>query len=486
MNLKVTIVKKYFGKDNLLFVFPDKDAALKSLKNTLNKEEKDFLIKQLADTKNGFVSINRLNRMLFIQIIHKGKKQEYQVVEELRKTGNKIISLSNEHKLESIIIVGERIPKNYVLALTEGIALSSYQFLKYKSKASDAAHSLKTLQICSDVINQKQLQHLILLTDAVYTCRDFVNEPVCNMNSVMFSKQVAALFKNTEATVDILNKSKIEALKMNGLLAVNKGSVDPPAFIIIEWKPLNHHNKKPYVFVGKGLMYDTGGINVKTAAGMETMKCDMAGGAAVVSTLYAIANAKMPFHVVGLVPVTDNRPAGNSLVPGDIITYSDGTHVEVLNSDAEGRLILADGLIYAKRYKPQLVITLATLTGSAHAAIGKYGIVGMKQKAQKDFREIQHAGDEVFERVVEFPFWDDYDELIKSDTADIKNIGGPVAGAITAGKFLAHFAQYPFIHLDIAGPAFNDKKDNYRGAGGSGVGVRLLYDFMERKLKIFL
>lgn len=213
---------------------------------------------------------------------------------------------------------------------------------------------------------------------------------------------------------------------------------------------------------------------------MENMKNDMAGGAAVVSALYAVARTKLPVHVVGLVPLTDNRPAGNALVPGDIIEYSDGTTVEVLNSDAEGRLILADGMIFAKKFHPSLVITIATLTGSAQSAIGKYGIVSMHQQAQKYFKNIQSAGDSVFERVVEFPFWDDYDELIKSNIADIKNTGGPYGGAITAGKFLAHFANYPFIHLDIAGPAFNDKKDSYRGTGGSGVGVRLLYEFIKR------
>lgn len=410
-----------------------------------------------------------------------GKNTEHLVIEEMRKAGHRVLMLADEHKLESITLYSEDAGQKSIMAFAEGVALSAYQFLKYRSKASEAAHSLKALHICSKSIVEKQLQHLLLLTEAVHICRDLVNEPVCNMNSLIFSKQVAELFKNTEARVEILNRPKIEALKMNGLLAVNKGSVDPPAFIIIEWEPRQHKNKKPYVFVGKGLMYDTGGINVKTAAGMDTMKCDMAGGAAAVSALYAISRAKLPVHVIGLIPVTDNRPSGNSLVPGDIIDYSDGTKVEVLNSDAEGRLILADGLIYAKKYKPQLVVTIATLTGAAFAAIGKYGIVGMQQKAQKEFKDIQASGNLVFERIVEFPFWDDYDELIKSDVADIKNVGGKVAGAITAGKFLAYFTKYPFIHLDIAGAAFYDKKDSYRSAGGTGVGVRLLYDFIERK-----
>jgi len=154
-----------------------------------------------------------------------------------------------------------------------------------------------------------------------------------------------------------------------------------------------------------------------------------------------------------------------------------------LNSDAEGRLILADGLIYANKYKPELVITLATLTGAAHAAIGKYGIVAMGKDSETEFQDLQKSGNEIFERLVEFPFWEEYDELIKSDIADIKNIGGSVAGAITAGKFLAHFAKCPIIHLDIAGPSFNEKPDNYRCQGGSGVGVRLLFNFIQNKSK---
>ncbi len=483
MKLRIQIEKELPQNDTMVILSGNTEQALKKAKTLLSNDELAYLKKRINDANKGLIAINRLKQHVFFHVMKTGRKTEDIQLEELRRAGCKLVSLADEFKIETVAVITENKNQKHLLAFAEGVALSSYQFLKYKSKAAETAHSLKTLTICSKSVNEKHLEHLLSLTNAVYVCRDFVNEPVCNMNSVIFSKAVVALFKNTEASVDVLNKSKIEALKMNGLLAVNKGSVDPPAFIIIEWKPQKHTNKKPYVFVGKGLMYDTGGINVKTAAGMETMKCDMAGGAAVVSALYAIATAKMPVHVVGLVPVTDNRPTGNSLVPGDIITYSDGTTVEVLNSDAEGRLILADGLIYAKKYKPQLVITLATLTGAAHAAIGKYGIVGMKQKAQKEFKDMQLAGDTVFERIVAFPFWEDYDELIKSEIADIKNIGGPYAGAITAGKFLAHFSKYPFIHLDIAGPAFNDKKDNYRGAGGSGVGVRLLYDFMERKSK---
>jgi leucyl aminopeptidase len=182
--------------------------------------------------------------------------------------------------------------------------------------------------------------------------------------------------------------------------------------------------------------------------------------------------------VVALVPATDNRLNGNAYVPGDIITMMDGTTVEVLNTDAEGRMILADALTYAKKYDPLLVIDLATLTGAAEAALGKIGIAGMQHKAEAFFPKLVKSGFRVCERIAEFPFWDDYEELLKSEIADLKNIGGRYAGAITAGKFLQHFTAYPWIHLDIAGPAFLDKRDSYRTVGGTGVGVRLLFDFI--------
>jgi leucyl aminopeptidase len=271
---------------------------------------------------------------------------------------------------------------------------------------------------------------------------------------------------------------------MGGLLAVNRGSLDPPTFSILTWKPENARNKKPFVLVGKGVVYDTGGLSLKpTLDSMDYMKCDMAGAAAVAATLYALAGNKVPVYVVGLIPSTDNRPDGNAYVPGDVIRMFNGSTVEVLNTDAEGRMILADALAWSDRYKPRLVINVATLTGAAHAAIGKYGIVSMGNAGKAEMEKLRESGDRVAERIAEFPFWSDYDELLKSDVADLKNIGGKYAGAITAGKFLEHFTKSPFIHLDIAGPAFNKTKDSYRGKGGSGIAVRLLYDFLKKQQK---
>jgi leucyl aminopeptidase len=279
-------------------------------------------------------------------------------------------------------------------------------------------------------------------------------------------------------SVEVFNKKKIEALKMGGLLAVNKGSVDPPTFSILTWKPENAVNDHPIVLVGKGVVFDTGGLSLKpTQDSMDYMKCDMGGAAAVAGAIYAAAKSKLPVWLVGLIPATDNRPDGNAYVPGDVITMHGGTTVEVLNTDAEGRMLLADALSYAKRYDPELVIELSTLTGSAQMAIDKFGMVGMGNASREIMENIKECGEYCSERVAEFPFWDEYKELLKSDIADLKNIGGKYAGAITAGKFLEHFTDYPYIHLDIAGPSFNKVLFNYRGKGGSGVGVRILFHY---------
>ncbi|HEY4798264.1 MAG TPA: peptidase M17, partial [Bacteroidia bacterium] len=225
----------------------------------------------------------------------------------------------------------------------------------------------------------------------------------------------------------------------------------------------------------------TGGLSLKpTPNSMDYMKCDMAGSAAVGGAMYAIAKAKLPVHVIGLVPATDNRPGGNAYAPGDVIRMYDGQMVEMLNADAEGRMILADALSYAKEYSPELVIDLATLTGAAAAAIGSFGIVAMGTAGENAKNKLKNSGNSTYERLAEFPFWDEYDELIKSDIADMKNMGGPYGGAITAGKFLARFIDYPWMHFDIAGPAFLQARDSYRGKGGTGIGVRLLFDFFKK------
>jgi leucyl aminopeptidase len=285
--------------------------------------------------------------------------------------------------------------------------------------------------------------------------------------------------------VEVLNKGKIEALKMGGLLAVNRGSVDPPVFCIMEWKPANHLNEKPIVLVGKGIVYDTGGMNLKTGESMDGMKGDMAGAAIVNGVMHTIAATEIPLHVIGLVPATDNRPGGNAYVQGDIITMHNNMTVEIGNTDAEGRLVLADAISYASKYVPEIIIDIATLTGSAAMTFSDQAVALMTNADRKYIDVMQESGNETYERIAELPFWDEYGELIKSDVADIRNVGtGRQAGAIIAGKFLERFAGAPLIHLDIAGTDLLKKDDYYKLKPSPATGLRLLAAFLRKTAAI--
>ena len=450
-----------------------KETKLDQLKFT--KSELEYLKKSVLEDQK-IIAINHFYKCSYFVVVEE-KNEKHLTKEFIRKKASKLIGQINDQKIQEIAIINYTKIKDAALTFAEGLVLSNYQFLKYYTDAKTKKSKLKAIVL----INEKKdtLKGLENNLKAVYLARDLVNEPVSFLNAVQLSKEIQKFAEEAGFTVEVFNKKKIESLRMGGLLAVNKGSIDPPTFSILQWKPKDAVNKKPLVLVGKGVVYDTGGLSLKpTANSMDQMKCDMAGAAAVIGTFYSLAKNNIPFYVVGLIPATDNRPDGNAYAPGDVIKMYNGTFVEVLNTDAEGRMILADALSYAKHYDPFLTIDAATLTGSAHAAIGYYATVAMGNAEKKYFEMIKNAGEEVYERIVEFPFWEEYGELIKSDVADIKNIGGKTAGAITAGKFLEKFAISPFIHLDIAGPAFMDTNDGYLLKGGTGVGVRLLYEFI--------
>ena len=266
---------------------------------------------------------------------------------------------------------------------------------------------------------------------------------------------------------------------MGGLLAVNRASDIPPTFSILEWKPSDAKNTKPIIFVGKGLVFDSGGYSLKPGQYMEDMKIDMAGAAAVIGLFYAISKAKLPLYVIGLIPATDNLIGKSGYVPGDVIKMHSGLTVEIKNTDAEGRLILADALSYAKKYSPELVIDMATLTGAAIRAIGELASAVFFKTDKKIKKTLKNSAKLTYERIVEFPLWEEYNEMLKSSVADLKNIGGLYAGQTTAAKFLENFIQYPWIHLDIAPVASTEKRINYKGEGGTGEPIRLLFNFLE-------
>jgi leucyl aminopeptidase len=474
-NVNLARINQVKEGSNLVYMV-DMGSALEGL--SLTKQETDYIQSEF-EKENYQVFLNRYSYWIFIVSFDKTKKRT-DVTEILRKAGNNVSQHITKSKADNVTLVDNCGDKTLILALAEGLVLGGYQFLKYYTDSSEKEWNLSKVSVVSSEIGNSDIQQLNTLLDAVYITRDLVNEPASYLTSELLAKEFTKLGNIAGFSTEILDKNKIAAFKMGGLLAVNQGSTQPPIFSVLTWKPANAVNQKPIVLVGKGIVYDSGGYSLKpTTDSMDFMKSDMAGAATVASVVYAVAKNKLPVYLIALVPSTDNRIGPDAYSPGDIITMSDGTTVEVLNTDAEGRLILADALVYAKKYSPGLVIDIATLTGAAHSAIGNAGMVGMGNAPGQTMQVLANAGEETYERIAMFPFWEEYKDQLKSDVADLKNVGGKLAGAITAGKFLEHFTDYPYIHLDIAGVAYFNKSDSYRSCGGTGIGVRLLYRFIE-------
>ncbi len=444
----------------------------------LGRNDRQYLGEQLAAGKELAVC-NISGRLVLVHQVKAGLAPAM-ALEAARRAGNAAVAELNNAKLDEAVVVGLLKDPALVLALVEGAALGAYEFRKYKTNGKPA--TLKKLSVVDAAVKATNLEELADLCEAVHIARDLVNEPASFLSAVQLGAEIRTLAKRFGFKAQVMEKSAIEAQGMGGLLAVNKGSVEPPTFSVMEWKPRNAVNKRPIVLVGKGVVYDTGGLSLKpTPNSMDHMKCDMAGAAAVAGALAAVAAHQLPVHVIGVVPATDNRPGGNAYAPGDVVRMHSGLTVEVLNTDAEGRIILADALSYAERYDAELVVSIATLTGAAMRAIGTYGSVVMGTASEEAFASFDAAGQQVFERLARMPFWEEYDEEIKSEIADIKNLGSDLAGQITAGKFLARFTTRPYIHIDIAATAFLDRRDHYRVKGGTGVGVRLFHEFIKRR-----
>lgn len=463
------------AKKHLIYIIGN--AAQVAQLAELSAQEQTFVADMLKQ-EHQLISINQYNRFVFVYCI-KDKKTDTQTSESIRKAGAEMQNNCNRQKMEEITIHNSSENAHAAYYFAEGMALGNYQFLKYRTEAKKLTNTLRLINFTKQSITVKEAEQLNILTEAIYKARTLVNEPLNFLTATQLAKEIAAMGKEAGFKVTTLQKAQIEAEKMGGILAVNRGSILPPTFSVMEYKPRKTINKAPIVLVGKGIVYDTGGLSLKpTPASMDRMKSDMSGAALVTATMYAVAKMQLPLHIIALVPATENRPGENAYVPGDVITMYSGATVEVLNTDAEGRLVLADALHWAKRYKPELVIDFATLTGAAAAAVGEQGIVCMGTAEAATKQSFRNSGDRQYERLVEFPLWDEYGDMIKSEIADLKNIGGPYGGAITAGKFLQHFTEYPWMHFDIAGVSFATAKRNYITAGGTAYGVRMLVDFL--------
>ena len=475
--------KNYEG--NLVYLYGD-EVAGRSL--PLSRKEMDA-VKARREKERDFVMVfDRLPyHLYFVSFDSERKATECQ--ERLRCAACKVVKMLTADADADVAVSGGGTLAEEVATFVEGLTLADYSFDRYITRQR---HHVLNVTVDSMYLKADELEASERLWNRIFWCREWVNLPVQDLTAPMFADELASIAADLDGvSCTVMDRKQIESLRMGGLLAVNRGSVDEPRFVVLEYDGVRKQGRgrakktqanKPICLVGKGVMFDTGGLNIKPGDYMSEMKSDMAGAATMASVLFAAADNHLPVHLVALLPMTDNRPGGNAYAPDDIVTMYDGTTVEVVNTDAEGRLILADAIAYAaKNYDPELIITAATLTGAAVRAISTFGIAAMEQNAADAMTMLRLVGDQVYERLVQFPMWSEYDEMIKSDYADLRNSTmSPQAGTITAGKFLAHFAdKTPFIHLDIAGVAYFTKAQQYYNTGASGYGIRLLYAFLQ-------
>ncbi len=429
-----------------------------------------------------------------VALVGLGERTEVDA-EALRRGAATGAGLAAERKAETVALhlpQTDLDPDAAAQALVEGFCLGAYRFRRYKTDEDDFAGTERLL-IHTDE-EQREAAEVgarrgRAIAEAVMTARDLVNRSPDEKTAPLLAELIQASGEAHGYGVEVWDKARIEEEGMGGLLAVNRGSEAPPTFSILTHQPGDAVNERPVVLVGKGVVFDTGGLSLKPTKGsMDHMKADMAGAAAVVGAFEAMADLEVPLHVIGLIPATDNRPGKSAYVPGDVVRMHAGATVEVLNTDAEGRMLLADALSLAKGYDPELVIDLATLTGAQVVALGSEVAAVMTSEtdgAAERLDAMQKAAARSGDRVHPLPMFAHYAELLESDVADFKNVGGREAGSITAGKFLEHFtktdgeAAYPWLHIDIAGPAFLDSAKPYRPKGGTGFGVRLLVAFLD-------
>ncbi|MBI4686698.1 MAG: leucyl aminopeptidase [Nitrospirae bacterium] len=401
--------------------------------------------------------------------------------ERIRQCGGKVFSYLRDIAAKEISVstrIFNFLPKGFrgsekpVSYLIEGGLLSLYRFEKYK-KADDAKEIESATILSSD--NDIPLKQLQITASAVSVAKDLINTPANDMTPTVLSDFANSL-ANEKIKVKTLQKDDIEKEGMGAYLAVSKGSAQPPKFIVVEY---NGAESMPVAIIGKSITFDSGGISLKPAEGMEKMKYDMSGGAAVLAIIKAASEATLPVNIVGILPATENLPGGDATRPGDIVRTITGKTVEIVNTDAEGRLALADAIGYAvKHYKPSLVIDIATLTGACSIALGSEAIAMMGNDTAA-MEKLKEASEETYERVWQMPLYDEYKEYLKSDAADMKNSGGKNGSLVTAGYFLKEFAgTAPWVHLDIAGTAWSDKDKPYATKGATGVGVRLILNFL--------
>ena len=372
--------------------------------------------------------------------------------------------------------------EDFSQGLVEGLYLGLYQFTEFKTEEKEKIKEVEQVHLVTPDEKktpriQKGIDAAERISRAVYLTRDLVSRPANRKTPSMLAQIAKDVAGNNGLRWKVLNVEEMKKLGMGAFLAVASGSREPPKFIILEYKPPSTR-MDTVVIIGKAITFDSGGLSLKPSENMDKMKHDMGGGAAAIGIIQAVSQLKLPVHLIALIPATENLPSGSAYRPGDILSSLSGKTIEVISTDAEGRLILADALAYSQRFKPNVIIDLATLTGACIIALGE-NVTGMMGNDDELKARVMRAGDRTGEKVWELPLWEEYEEQLKSEIADIKNVGGRPAGTITGGVFLKKFVgEYPWVHLDIAGPVWADKDKPYIPKGATGVGVRLVVQLL--------
>ncbi|MFC2025225.1 leucyl aminopeptidase [Chloroflexota bacterium] len=448
------------------------------------------LIKQgeIKGKLNELTIIHSLGKLPATRVVVAGLgKQQELTQDKIRGVAAETCRLLRQKDVDSIatIVQGARIAgitiEGATQAITEGTLLGLYSFRRHLTKKPEYGE-IKQLTIV--YTNKAKLPALkqschkgSILAEATNLARDMVNEPANYMTPSHMAEMAAKLAKTHGLESSILEREQMRKLGMGALLGVAQGSRQPPKFVILHYKG-SDSTETDVALVGKGITFDSGGISIKPSEKMGEMKGDMAGGAAVMAAISAITQLKPKINVTALIPATENLPDGNALKPGDILTAMGGKTIEIISTDAEGRLILSDALGYAKKHRAKLIIDVATLTGACMVALGNV-CTGAFCNNQELMDKIIAAGAEAGERIWQMPMYEEYKEQNKSEVADIKNTGGRYGGAITAAQFLAEFAgDTPWVHLDIAGTFLSEKEKNYLVKGATGVPVRTLVNLV--------
>ena len=423
-----------------------------------------------------------------IALVGLGKKEKFDL-DIMRGAGGKAFQYVRDLGMKIIHLPDDLVEvKGFSLselleAFLTGGSLGVYQFKELITTEREKNKELdECIVICTNHRKaqgiDKALNNVKALSRAVYLARTLVSLPANKKTPTILAKQAQAIAKENKLKFRVITEVQARKMGMGAFLAVAQGSREPAKMIILGYRG-NPSFGAPIVIIGKGITFDSGGISLKSPNKMEQMKDDMAGGAVVMGTIQAVAQMKLSLNVVGIIPATENLPGGKAYKPGDVLTSLSGQTIEVISTDAEGRLVLADALTYAERYTPKAIVDLATLTGACITALGDY-VAGIMGNDHVLLNKVKAASDKTGEKVWELPLWEEYFEYLKSDIADFKNVGTRAAGTITGGMFLKKFVyDTPWVHVDIAGPTWYEKEKPYIPKGASGFGVRLLVQFLK-------